>query len=98
MKLPPQKPSHGLASAGTARGGQGVWAVLCHCTGFVVRAASLKRPGGRHPRITGMLGAKELGAPFALSLHVCGIMGKNIKGNPLPGFLSFKGRDQNLTV
>lgn len=56
--------------------GKGPEAVLCYCTDFVARAATLKKPAGHHPRTPDKIGGIELGAPVTLSLLLCGIVGK----------------------
>lgn len=72
MTLPPHEPSQGLAGAGDAqRGcgeGKGPRLVLCSCIGIVMRAATLKKPNGHHPRVISMVGVRELGVPFCLVL------------------------------
>ena len=51
-----------------------------------MRVAALQKPNGHHPRITGMIGAKELGVPFCfIFASLWGITVEKIRGNPLPG-------------
>ena len=75
---------------GRARG----WGLGCVHVVFVAGAATLEKPDGCHPRVTVVMGAKELGTPITLPLYLCAISrGKKVKGNPLPGFLFLTERD-----
>lgn len=79
----------GLLEQAGPRKGQGPGIVLCFCIAFVARAATFKKPDGSHLRVPDVIGARELGAAVALSLHLCGIMGKKNKRKSFAWFLIF---------
>lgn len=87
MKVHPQKPSQGLGGAGGPRTGEGPGDVLCLCTGFVAQKPSslqsYRQDWCQRTRNSYCLVIASLWDPG----------GRKMKGNPLPGFLSFKGRD-----
>ena len=56
---------------GRARG----WGLGCFHIVFVAGAATLNKPDGCAPRVTVVMGVKDLGSPIAVSLYLCAIIG-----------------------